>query len=170
MEGGVEDSDLGHVLAHDGGAGVDAGDVGGVVQGGEGGAVLEGLHDLVGDADGGGELLAAVDDAVADGVYLAHAGHDAVLGAGELVYNGGNGLRVRRQGDVLVENGLSADERRVLQVTVDADALAQALREDGLGLHIDELILEGGASGVDDQNFHFSSILSTLYIVKMFRP
>ena len=170
VEGGVEHGDLGHVLAHDGGAGVDAGDVGGVVQRGEGGAVLEGLHDLVGDAHGAGELLAAVDDAVADSVDLAHALHDAVLCAGQLVDDRGNGLGVGRQGDVLVEHGLAADERGVLQVTVDADALAQALGQDGLGLHVDELVLQGRASGVDDQNFHFSSILSNSCVVKTFRP
>ena len=115
-------------------------------------------------------LLAAVDDAVADSVYLAHALHDAVLCAGELVDDRGNGLGVGRQGDVLVEHGLAADERGVLQVTVDADALAQALGQDGLGLHVDELVLQGRASGVDDQNFHFSSILSNSCVVKIFRP
>ena len=35
-----------------------------------------------------------------------------------------------------------------------ADALAVALAEHLLGLHVDELILQGRAAGVDDQNFH----------------
>ena len=164
MEGGVEDADLGHVLAHDLDAGVDAGDVGGVVQGGEGGALLERGHDLVGYQHAARELLAAVDDAVADGVNLVHGAHDAVLGAGELVDDGGYGLGVAGQGDVLVEDGLIANKRGVLEVTVDADALAQALGEELLALHVDELILQRGAAGVDDQNFHFS--LPTFAIVK----
>ena len=70
----------------------------------------------------------------------------------------------RGQGDVLVEDGLAANKRGVLQVTVDADALAQALGEELLALHVDELVLQRGAAGVDDQNFHFS--LPTFAIVK----
>ena len=136
----------------------------GVVQGGEGGALLERGHDLVGYQHAARELLAAVDDAVADGVNLVHGAHDAVLGAGELVDDGGYGLGVAGQGDVLVEDGLIAHKRGVLEVTVDADALAQALGEELLALHVDELILQRGAAGVDDQNFHFS--LPTFAIVK----
>ena len=167
MEGSVEHADLRHILAHDLDAGVDAGDVRGVVQRREGGAVFKRLHDLVRDAHGGSELLAAVDDPVADSVYLAHTGHDAVLGARKLVDDRGYGLGMGRQGNILVEHGLAADERGVFQMTVDAYPLAKALREHGLGLHINELVLEGGASGVDDQYFHFSSILS---IVNVIRP
>ena len=59
------------------------------------------------------------------------------------------------RGRSLVKNGLAAHQRGVLQVPVDADALAQALGEELLALHVDELVLEGGAARVDDQNFHF---------------
>ena len=38
-------------------------------------------------------------------------------------------------------------------MTVYADALAQALGEDGLGLHINELILEGGAPALMTNTF-----------------
>ena len=154
VERGVKHGDHRHVVAHDLAAGVDAGDVRGVVQRREGGALLERLHDLVVDLHGGGELLAAVDDTVTDRVDLLHVGDHAVLGAGELVDDGGNGLGMRRHREILVKDGLSADQRAVLQMTVDADALAKALGENGFVLHVDQLILQRGAAGVDDQNFH----------------
>ena len=153
MEGGVEHGDHGD-LAHDGAAGVDAGDVGGIVQRGEGGALLDGLHHFVVDEHGGGELLAAVDHAVTDRVDLFHGVDHAVLGAGEFINDGGNGLGMRGHGHVFVKNRFPLHQRRVLEVTVDADALAQPLGHDGLGLHVDELIFEGGAARVDDKNFH----------------
>ena len=79
MEGGVEHGHLGHVGAHDGGAGLDAQDVGGVVQGGQGDARLHGGEHLPVDAYGVGEGFAAVDDAVAHCVDLLHGGDDAVF-------------------------------------------------------------------------------------------
>ena len=92
--------------------------------------------------------------AVADGVNLVHGAHDAVLEAGELVDDGSYGLGVAGQGDVLVEDRLVPDQWGVLEVAVDADALAQALGQKLLVLHIYELILKGGAARVDDQYFH----------------
>ena len=41
------------------------------------------------------------------------------------------------RGRSLVKNGLAAHQRGVLQVPVDADALAQALGEELLALHVD---------------------------------
>ena len=155
VEGGVKHGDHGHV-AHNGLAGLDAGDVGGVVQRREGDALLDGLHHIVGDADGGGELLPAVDDPVTHRVDLLHGVDHAVLGAGQLVDDGGNGLGVGGHGHVLVEDLLALHQRGVLQVAVDADALAETLGQHGLGLHINELILQGRAACVDDENFHKS--------------
>ena len=100
-------------------------------------------------------LFAAVDDAVADGVDLVHGADHAVLGAGELVDDGGDGLGVRGEGEVLVKNGLAAHQRGVLQVPVDADALAQALGQHVPGGRVHQLIFQGRASCVDDENFHF---------------
>ena len=155
VERGVKHADLRHVLAHDLDAGVDAGDVGRVVQGGEGSAVLQRLHDLVGDEHAAGKLLAAVDDAMSDRVDLVHGAHNAVFQAGELVDDRSDGLCVAGEGNILVEDGLVSDQRGVLEMTVDADALAQTLGEKLLILHVDELILQRRASRVDDQNFHF---------------
>ena len=81
-------------------AGVDADDVGGVVQGGQGDALLDGSHDLVGDEDGLGELLAAVHHAVAHSVDLVHGADDAVLGIHQSVQHGLNGLGMGGHGHV----------------------------------------------------------------------
>ena len=153
MESGVEHCDLGNI-AHDGLAGVDAGDVGGVVERSEGDAVFNGLHNVIGDQNAGGKGLAAVNNAVADSVDLLHAGDNTVLGAGELINDRGNGFGMSGHGDIFVEHRLIADERGVLEVTVDAYALAQTLCQDTLGVHVEELVFQRGAAGVDDKNFH----------------
>ena len=154
VEGGVEHGDHGHILAHDGLAGVDAGDVGGVVQRGKGGAFVKSLHNLGVNLDGGGKLLTAVNDAVTNSVNLLHGGHNAVLGAGKLVDNSRNSLRVSGHGHVLIENGLAADERGVLEMAVYANTLAEAFCKDSLSVHVKKLILQRGAAGVDNKNFH----------------
>ena len=154
MERGVKHGDHRHVVAHDGAAGVDAGDVGGVVQRGERRALLERGHDGVVDLDGTGKLLTAVDDTVADGVDLLHGGDHTVLGAGQLVDDRSDGLGVGGHRQVFVKDRLAADERGVLEVAVDADALAQTLGQNVFGLHVDQLILQGRAAGIDDKNFH----------------
>jgi hypothetical protein len=75
VERGVEDGHLGHALAQDLPGGVDPLEVGGVVERGEVDAVLDLVHDHIVDGHGLGELLAAVDDAVADGGDVADRGH-----------------------------------------------------------------------------------------------
>lgn len=65
VERSVEHGDHWHIVAHDGAAGVDAGDIGGVVQRRKRRALLERGHDGVVDLHGAGELLTAVDDTVA---------------------------------------------------------------------------------------------------------
>ena len=150
VEGGVENGDLRDLGAHDPAAGFDAGDVGGVVERGEGDAVLNGLHDVLVDENGGGEGLAAVDDAVADGIDLGHGLDDAVFLARELVDDGRDRFRMGREVDVLIEDRLVADEGLMLQMAADADALAKTFREDLLAVHIKELVFEGRASRVDN--------------------
>ena len=153
MESGVEHCNHGNV-AHNVAAGVDADDVCRVVQGSEGSALLERFHNCIVDAHGGSKLLAAVNDAVADSVDLLHGGDNAVLGAGELVDNSGNCLCVGGHCKILIKYGLAAYQGAVLEVAVDADALAKALSHDRLGLHVDKLILQGRAACVDNKNFH----------------
>ena len=165
VERGVEHGDHRHVT-HDLAAGFDAGDVGGIVQRREWDALLQRGHDGIVDFHGGSELLTAVDDTVADCVDLLHRGDHAVLGARQLVDNSGDGFRMRGHCEVFVKHRLAADERGVFQMTVDADALAQALGQDRLGLHVDQLILQGGAAGVDDKNFHTQNPFLSNGIVK----
>ena len=157
MEGGVEHGDHGHA-GHELLAGLDADDVGGVVQGREGIALLDGGHDLVGDDDGLGELLAAVDHAVTDRVDLLHGADDTVLLVHESVQNSRDGFVVSGHGDVGGLDGLLALELGLVgELAVDADALAKALGEQRAGGGIEKLILQGRASCVDDQNIHVVS-------------
>ena len=107
------------------------------------------------DQAGGGELLAAVQHAVADCADLAQVGDHAQLLVGEQLQNQLHGGVVVAQ---LVDLGLI-----LLAVVLvgdvglgvhGADALDEALGDDGLVVHVDHLILQGGGAGVDDQNFH----------------
>ena len=117
------------------------------------GALLERGHNVVIDLHGAGKLLTAMDDTVTDSVDLIHGGDNAVLGAGELLDDSGDRFGMRGHGDVLVKNGLITAERSVLQMTVNADTLAKAFRENLFRLHIDELILQRRAARIDYKNF-----------------
>jgi hypothetical protein len=154
MEGGVEDGDHGHA-GHELLAGLDADDVGGVVQRGEGIALLDGLHDLVGDDDGLGELFAAVDHAVADRVDLLHGADDAVLLVDEGVQHGLDGLAVGGHGNGSFLDGFLAGKLRLVgEAAVDADALAETLGQQLARGGVEQLILQGGRACVDDQYVH----------------
>ena len=120
----------------------------------ERGALFERGHDRVVDFDGAGELLTAVNHTVTDRVDLAHGSDNTVLGAGELVDDRGDCFGMGRKRKIFIEDRLAADKRGVLQMTVDADTLAEALGHDLLGLHVDQLILQRRTACVDDQNFH----------------
>ena len=151
MEGGVKHGDHGGA-GHQGLAGADADDVGGVVQGGQV-ALLNGGHDLVGDEDGLGELLAAMDHAVTHRVDLLHGADHAVLGIHQGVQNGLDGLGVGGHGHVGVLDGLLAGGL-IGELAVQANALTQALGQDLLSVGVEQLILQRGAAGVDDKNVH----------------
>ena len=160
MEGGVEHGHLGHVLAHDGGAGVDAGDVGGVVEGGQGDALLQGLHDLIGDEHRAGKGLAAMDYPVAHRIDLLHGADDAVVLVHQSVQHGLDGLGVGGHGHIDgVQHLLALHLGLVGELAVDADPFAQALGQQGAGLGIQQLILQGRAASVDNQNVHVYRLL-----------
>ena len=154
MEGGVEHGYHGHIVAHHFTACHDTGDVGRVVQRSKRRALLNGFHHSTVNPYGRGKLLSAVNHTVANSVNLLHGADHAVFLAGELVDNGCNGFRMGGQADVFIINRLVSYQRGVLQVSVDTDSLAKAFRHDGFGLHIDQLVLEGGAACVDNKNFH----------------
>ena len=153
VECGVKHGHLGHVGAHDGGAGLDAGDVGRVVQGGQGDALLQGGHHLVVDLHGGGEGLAAVDHPVAHRLDLLHGAHHAVGRVHQGVQHRLNGLGMGGHSHVLGVDGLLAGGL-VGKFPVDADALAQALGQHLLAVGVQQLVLQGRAAGVDYKNFH----------------
>lgn len=148
MESGIEDGDLrdaGHHLL----AGADAGEVVGIVQGTQLAAFLDRRDDLFVDDDRAGELLPAVEHAVTDcrdfGKRLDHA----LLLGNEGVKDELDRLGVVRHLNfqlVLV----SAVHFLGEVAAVDADAVAKPLRKYLFGLHVDELVFDGRASGVDD--------------------
>ena len=150
MERGVEHGNhgnAGHLLL----AGLDADDVGGVVERSQGVALLNGSHNLVGDDHGGSELLAAMDHTVANCVDLLHGSDYAVLGIHQSVEHGCNGLGMGGHCHVnRVQLFLALDLGLVGELTVDADALAQALCQKIAGGGIQQLVLEGGAAGIDN--------------------
>ena len=154
MEGGVEHGDHGHA-GHELLAGLDADDVGGVVERGEGVALLNGVHDLIGDDDGLGELFAAVNNAVADRVDLLHGGDHAVLLIDKRVQHSLNGLAVSGHGDGSgLDSFLAGQLGLVGEQTVDADTLAQTLGKQLARSGVEQLILQGRRTCVDDQNIH----------------
>ena len=87
-------------------------------------------------------------------VDLLHGGDNAVFRTGQLLDNGSNGLGVGGQADILIKDGLAPHQRAVLQMSVDTDALAETLGHELFGLHVDELVFEGGAACVNYKNFH----------------
>ena len=154
VEGGVEHDDHGNIV-HNSSAGENTGDVCGVVEGGKGGALFKLCNDLIVNLNGVGKLLAAVDNAVTDSVDLLHGGDNTVLCACELVNNGCDSLRMGGHRNILIEHRFAADQRSMLEVTVYTDTLAKTLSQGRFGLHVDELVLEGGASRVDNKNLHY---------------
>ena len=152
VERGVEDEDL-RLVGHDGEAALDAHDVRAGVKGSEVAAELELIENLVAQKDGLEEVGTAVHDTVADALDLVHVGDDAELGIGEVLDDdlGGHGVILHGDLDLVLLAVLSL---AVLDAAVDADALADALGEDGFGGGIEELVLQGRRTGVHNQNFH----------------
>ena len=91
-----------------------------------------------------------------DRVDLLHGADDAVLLVHEGVENSRDGFVVGGHGDVGGLDGLLALELGLVgELAVDADALTKTFGEQRLVLHVDELIFQRRAAGVDNQNFHF---------------
>ena len=181
VEGGVEHGHLGHVRQHLL-AGADAHQVGGVVQRAQGDVFLDGGDAGFVDQAGGGELLAAVQHAVAhraDLLQIAdHAdAHQMGLAVVGVIFAGGAILahqHVQHHAHGLGV-GLGLLQLLFLDLLIapaigqvgggidGADALHQALGDHGFVVHVDQLELQGGRTGVDDQNFHNVSLLYILY-------
>ena len=110
------------------------------------------LDDLVCYHGGLGENFCALYDTVANGGNFAHAGDHSALASGQRLNQTLKSLCVGRECAVLFN--LDAAGSLVAQVAVDADAVAVSLGDDRLILHIDELVLQGGAAGVYNKNNH----------------
>ena len=152
-ERGVEHGDLRHA-GHRRLARLDAHEVGGVVQRPEREALFDGGFARVVHDAGLGELNAAVEHTVADGADLRHRLDNAVFLAGQLFENGLDRFLVGGERNVRFVNGLAV-LGLVGQTAVDADALTKTFGEQRLVLHVDELILQRRAAGVDNQNLHW---------------
>ena len=156
VEGGVEDADLGDAR-EERLAGLDALEVGRVVERGELDALPDGGLDLVGDQDRAREILAAVDDPVADAVDLGLVPDDAVLGVEQEGQDDLDGhlvvLDLADLADLVLALGLIGDDG-----VARADLLDDALGQEALVLHPDELELDGGTAAVQDEHFHRRSL------------
>ena len=165
VERSVEHSDLGNAVAQSGLAGVDADDVGRVVQGSQGVAAFDGLHDFIGDEDGGGECFAAMNHTVADSVDLAHGGDDAVFRIDQGVQDSLDGFGMGGHSHINgVQLLLAVHLGLVGELAVNADPFAQALGQQVASSGIQQLILQGGAACVDNQNIHSEYLLFHLMI------
>ena len=161
VERGVEDGHLRHAGAEQLARGVDALEVRRVVQRREVDAVLDLVHDLVADHHRPRELLAAVDGAVADRVDVADRGDagDAGLGRDEPaqhVVERGAVVAQRRRAP---HRGLALDAEGDERLAADpldhaAGELAVGVSLDRVEVGVDDLELEGGAAGVQDQYVH----------------
>ena len=177
MEAGVEYGNLGNA-GHHGLAGTDTGEVVGVVQRAKLAALFDGCDNLLVHDNGAGELLTAVQNAVTYGRDLRERSDYAVLGRYEGIENQLDGFLVVGHLDVDLVIFLAFG----LQLEVaagDADAVTHTLGDNLLGLHIDELILDGGAAGIDNQNLHdfvhpffiyYSQNSLSQYIIIALRP
>ena len=150
VEGGVEDADV-RDAGEDRLAGANAADVGGHVERAKRDERVELRERRVVDEGGFLEDLAAVQDAVADGVDLGEGLEDADGGVDELLRDERErlGVIVRLDGLLaLLVARAGVDEVGV----VGADALDEALGENGLLGHVEEGELEGRGTGVDDED------------------
>lgn len=111
----------------------------------QGGAVLHRLHHLVGDEDGAGEALAAVDHPVTHRVDLLHGGDDARCpGSTQGGQHRLDGLGMGGHGDVRRRHGgLALHLGLIGESSVNADALAQAFGQQMAGFRVQQLILQG---------------------------
>jgi hypothetical protein len=98
--------------------------------------------------------LAAVSEAVTDRADLVYAGDNSVLGVCEQLKDESNSFIVSRH-RVICLVGFFAGAL-VCDRAGQADLFAKSLCKHLTVLHVEELILQRAASGVDNQNFHVS--------------
>ena len=168
VERGIKHGDHRNIRAHDLTASLNTDQVGRVVQRRERHAVLDRLEHLLGDDHAVGEELAAVYDAVADCIDLAHRGDDALFRVEQHVDDRLDRFLMGRHRDVELEL-LIRLVAGVGQYAVDADALAQALGHYLARLGVEQLVLQRRAASVDNQNFHLQNSLMP-YLAACVKP
>ena len=152
VEGGVEHQHVGNLVAKHLAGAAQALHAGGVVQGSQGGQLLILGNNFIGHQHALVEGLAAVDAPVADGADFADVVNGLALAGGHLLHHLVEGLHMGGHGaglGPLLTVLLMGDAAALV-----ADALAQALAQQLLIVHVDELILQGRGTAVDDQNVH----------------
>ena len=152
MERGIEDQHLGGIR-HRSEAALDAHDVRAGVQGREVTAKFELCQHFIGEQHRLREISAAVDDAVADGLDLIHALHRAVLRTEQRVDDDLSGDGVVGHRDFLLVDRAGL-EVLVLDLAVNADALAKALCADNACGRVKQLILQRAGACVYNEYIH----------------
>ena len=153
-------------IRHNSGTAVDTHQVCGRVQRSKVDAQAQLIHNLGGNEAGLEEVRTAVDNAVTDSFDFAHILDTAVVCIGQRV---DEDLRCDSVvGHVKCQLDLSAVGQLVGDLTVDGDAFADTFCQNVAALHIKQLILQRGASGIDNQNLHnkFSSNMKFCYCKK----
>ena len=152
VEAGVEHSYLGYA-GHHSLASADTGQVVGIVQRSELAALFDGCNNVFVYDNGAGELLTAVENAMSYCGDLRQGFDHTVLGRYESVQNQLNRLFVVSHLDVylVIITAVCLE----LEITAcDTDTVAHTLGDHFFGSHIDQLILDRGAAGIDNENLH----------------
>ena len=167
MEGGVEGHDL-RDARENGLHGVDAQQVSRVMERGEVAAEGDLLQDVVVHEDGAGEEIAALDDTVAHSLDVLEGREDARLGIREGRQDEFHAHFVVGNRNVLHDlvtagRGVLEDARR------EADLLGDTFRDDVehiIVLHVEELVLDGRTSAIDDKDDHrYESLINNRSIL-----
>ena len=148
-------------------AGSDSQNVWWVVQRRKGGAFVQYLQNRIIDHYRVGVMLTGMYDSVAYRIQLVHALQYTVLRVHDGTQNLGDRFLVCRHRCDILPLLVSADLRMCNYGTVHADSLHKALRQQLLTFHIQNLVLQGGASAVDYQYFHLkiSFIISDTLVI-----
>ena len=131
---------------------MDTDEVGGVVQRCQRDARLDCLDNFVGDQNRICEVLAAVYDTVTNCVDLGHVLDNAPLLVEQDINNCLDcvGMSAHRHVCLI----LLVRAALMGQLAVDADSLTETLCQNGLGIHVEQLILQGRTACVNNQYFH----------------
>ena len=140
MESGVKDCDLRSPLGENVGAGAKRKSVRMVVNRCKLRESIDLIDDFFGYHAGFVKYLSALNDSVSDSGYLIHRVDDLAVACGENFYKLFKSLGVGGEIAVLIKSIVARGDF-VGNVTVDADAVAVALCDNGFIIHVEKLIL-----------------------------